>query len=580
MTWELCKKRQQILDERGHVLVTGGPGSGKTTIALLKALHRIEESIEEGQAILFLSFSRAAVARIAEAAREQIPRANQSLLNIQTFHSFFWEILRTHAYLLGAPKKLTLLSPHDERALSDGITRSDTDPAWQAWMTERERLFQEEGRTAFDLFAPKTAEILAQCARIRRVVAVRYPLIIVDEAQDTGPDQWACIKALAKHSQLLCLADLEQQIFDFLPGIGPERIIQIEGDLTPVRIDLGAENHRSPDNEIAAFGADILAGKARTGAYSGVSQLQFHPKAERRDHTIRQSVGVVYKLVKAKIGQPPESIAILASFDRGATIVSNALRGGNKPIPHKVLFDESSTLLSSRLVAFLLEPKVEGKEASDLAEALELLSCVFRAKGSATALKRARELEGWAYKTRIGNIASKAGLYKHLAALVRSLGSTSLTGDPRKDWSLLRGMLRDTSVKELVSVDRDLEYLVAFNRGKRIASNLSSLWEEHGQYVGARRALDAALAEDQILSGVEELSGIHVMTMHKPKGKQFDAVIIFQCDHSSPLVWRNDPAPYRRSRKILRVAITRARIHTLILRQAFPACPILAQYNL
>ncbi len=144
----------------------------------------------------------------------------------------------------------------------------------------------------------------------------------------------------------------------------------------------------------------------------------------------------------------------------------------------------------------------------------------------------------------------------------------------------MRTILRGTNVDELLSVDREVEHLVTFNRGKRIAANLSSLWEEHGQYLGARRALDAALAEDQILSGGEDLTGTHVMTIHKSKGKQFDAVIIFGCRHSSPLVWPNDPLPYPRSRKILRVAITRARVHTLVLREAYPACPILSQYKL
>lgn len=570
---DLCPKRQRILREQGHVLVTGGPGSGKTTIALLKALRRIEAGLAKSQAVLFLSFSRAAVARVAEAAREQIPGSDQGTLAIQTFHSFFWEILRTHAYLLGAPKKLTLLAPHDERALSAGGTRQD-------WTTERERLFAEEGQTAFDLFAPKTAELLDRCQRIRRIVSAHYPLIIVDEAQDTGPDQWTCVKRLGLHSQLLCLADLDQQIYDFLPGIGPKRVTQIECDLRPVRIDLGADNHRSPDNEIAAFGADVLAARLRPGGYAGVSQLLFQSQASNRDSRIRQSVGIVSSRVKQVTGKPPQSIAFLASFDRGAKIVSNALRAAPNPIPHKVLFNDSKTLLSSRLVAFLMEPKLRGNEAKDLAEALELLSSVFRADGSKTSLERAEKLRDWASGTRLGKRATTAALYTNLGALVRSLGTAPLSGKPRKDWEHIRTMLRGADVKELLSVDREVEHLVTFNRGKRIAANLSSLWEKHGQYLGARRALDDALAEDQILSGGDDLTGIHVMTIHKSKGKQFDAVIIFECQRSSPLVWRNDPPPYPRSRKILRVAITRARIHTLVLREAYPACPILSKYKL
>ncbi|MFZ5649667.1 MAG: UvrD-helicase domain-containing protein [Bacillota bacterium] len=578
MTLDICNKRQQVLDAEGHTLVTGGPGSGKTTIALLKALRRIDDGLDGGQAVLFLSFSRAAVARIAEAAKKQIPKAEQKLLNIHTFHSFFWEILRAYGYLLGAPKRLMLLPPHDEKVLSGGI--KDTDPTWPEWEAERERLFLEEGRIAFDLFATKAAELLTRSSRICQIVAKRFSLIIVDEAQDTGLDQWVCLKTLAEHSQMICLADLEQQIFDFLPGIGPERIKQIEDDLYPIYINLGSENKRSPGCEIADFGDDILTGKSRGGPYKGVSQFKFHPSAQSRDCAIRQSIGRVREIVEKETGKQPESIALLASFDRGAAIISKALRGGSAPIPHKLLFDEAGTLLASRFVAFLMEPKHSANQANDLAQALELLSSAFRAKGSASALNRSEELLVWAQQTREGKVPTKAGLYKKLASLLGELQVNKFSGDPRKDWILIRGMLRATNVSELVAIDHDLQYLMVFNRGKRIASGLLSVWDEHGSYSFARQALDEALTEDQILSGGEDLTGIHVMTMHKSKGKQFDAVIILRDTYSSPFVWPSDPVPYRKSRKVLRVAITRARVHTLILSQAFPNCPILAPHKL
>ena len=52
MTLIICKERQKILDEVGHILVTGGPGSGKTTIAIKKATERIEYGLLPGQSVL------------------------------------------------------------------------------------------------------------------------------------------------------------------------------------------------------------------------------------------------------------------------------------------------------------------------------------------------------------------------------------------------------------------------------------------------------------------------------------------------------------------------------------------------
>ena len=212
---EPCPLRDSVLACEGHALVTGGPGSGKTTIALRKAVKRIQQGMTPGQSALFLSFSRAAVARILDAAKLEATAAEQEQLSIQTFHSFFWDILKAHAYLLGAPRKLSRLLPQDEKALSGGI--DDEDDEWDQWLIERERLFREEGRIAFDLFAPNATRLLATSSHLLSSLARRHPIIIVDEAQDTGQFAWQCVEMLAPHAQIVCLADLEQQIFDYLP---------------------------------------------------------------------------------------------------------------------------------------------------------------------------------------------------------------------------------------------------------------------------------------------------------------------------------------------------------------------------
>ena len=133
---------------------------------------------------------------------------------------------------------------------------------------------------------------------------------------------------------------------------------------------------------------------------------------------------------------------------------------------------------------------------------------------------------------------------------------------------------------------RNLDCLVAFNRGRRIGSGLGAEWLRDGQYTGAREVLDSSLAEDQILGGIDDPPGVQVMTVHKSKGKQFDGVVLIRegrhdgVQFVSSFVWWGDTAPFHRSRKILRVAITRARIHTLIVQPMFPQCPIVGKHQL
>lgn len=591
MTSDICEKRQQVLDATGHVLVLGGPGSGKTTIALKKAVRLIDDGLQPGQSILFLSFSRAAVARISEASKTEVAKTKRQQLSIQTIHSFCWELLRSHGYLVGCPKRrLELVLPHDEKSLSGGLKppqKGETPAAeWKAWQKERERLFNEEGKIAFDQFAPKTAELLRRCALIRELVVERYPVIVVDEAQDTGPDAWRCIEILSAHNtQIICLGDLSQQIFDHLEGVGPERIVHIQDALKPLVVDFGGQNDRSPGTEIVTFANDIVGNVVRGAPYVGVSRQMYDPKGDAAQR-LRIALARVYQLVRKATGNNPESIGILAPSSTGVAHISAALNGGTKPVRHKVLFDEVTVLLSARLAAFLLEPKTEQNLLSATAKCLEMLAAVKRVAGTKTAIQTAAKYLKWAQEIAEGKPA-KAQLPRAVETLVNETRTLQFTGDPGADWLQITRLLRKSSQEELSRSASDLNYLVAFNRGKRIAAALSDMWINEGAYVRAREALNTALVEDQLLAGVDDLRGIHVMTIHKSKAKQFDAVIIVregQClgpkKWQSNLIWRDDLAPYHRSRKILRVGITRAMVHVLMLEPHYPGCPILTQHKL
>jgi DNA helicase-2/ATP-dependent DNA helicase PcrA len=573
--------RQQLLDCDGHALVIGGPGSGKTTIALKKAVTRIKRGLSNDQSVLFLSFSRAAVTRIGEASKTETAKDQRSLLNIQTFHSFCWEILCAHAYLLGAPRRLQILMPQDERVLSGGIKPDKNPIEWAKWLIERDRLFLEEGRIAFDLFAPKAVALLQKSAHVRRLIAQRHPLIVVDEAQDTSPDPWRCIELLAPLVQVICLADLDQQIFDYLPGVGPERIEDIRKALSPFEISLGSQNHRSAGSEIVEFANDILAIKTRGKAYKGVSRLAYSPKTTNLTKTLRTALGILHREIRKEPGERGRRIAILVPSGPAAAKISAALNTAEKPVRHKLLFDESEALLAARFAAFLLEPKITTEHAENLARALELLADTKRANGSS----QAQKLLKWAVSART-NKKVRADIVLSLNALIKHLGSSGFTGNPAKDWIMVKKALRDSNNEELIKVARHLDYLVAFNRGKRISANLAEAWQRDGQYTKARELLDLALAQDQILDGADDPAGLQVMTIHKSKGKQFDGVIVVRDSrhdgkgYVSNFVWYDDPSPHLRSRKILRVAVTRARIHTLILEPAWPQCPILSGHTL
>jgi DNA helicase-2/ATP-dependent DNA helicase PcrA len=581
---EICELRQSLLDCQGHALVLGGPGSGKTTIALKKAVVRINAGLDSGQSVLFLSFSRAAVARLGEAMKQEVPRAQRSQLSMQTFHSFFWTLLSAHAYLLGAPRKLRILLPRDEQVEYGSIRvreRNEQNADWLAWLARREEMFRQDGRIAFDLFARNAEALLTQSQHIRRLITQRHPLIIVDEAQDTDTHAWRCIDLLSATAQIVCLADLDQQIFDHLPGIGPERVDAIRQTLAPLEIDLGGQNHRSGGTEIAIFGQDILAGRARGAPYAGVSSLGYDPRRRPPKTALRMALGILQRSIKAATGRYGRNVAILTHSGASAAKISAALNAEPKPVRHKLAFDEAEAMLTARFAAFLLEPKAEATRREDISLGLELLATSKAAAGLAAAAK----WRLWATRVREGR-EPHAQFVQAVARVIDAVRQAPFTGDPARDWSFVKRLLRDSGDPVLRNVAKNLDYLVAFNRGRRISAGLGAIWARDGRYTGAREALDIALAQDQILGGVDDPPGVQVMTIHKSKGKQFDGVILIrEGRHNgqrqvSSFVWWDDTPPYWRSRKILRVGITRARVHALILQHVFPACPIMAGHNL
>lgn len=600
---QLTDKQLEVMEAAGHVLITGGPGSGKTTISILKAAQIAEHDLRPGQKVLFLSFARATVSRVLEAIEyeQKIPPDQKRRIDVETYHSFFWRILKAHGYLIGLPRRLSILTPPGEAiALSEirsGFpARNLTDEQKTARKAdeeaERGRLATIDGRVCFAFFASYIGDILHGSERIRKLLATMYPVIILDEFQDTNAEQWRVVQALGKFSTLVSLADPEQRIYDWI-GADPQRLNHFREAFAPTEVDLGTDNHRSAGTDIAVFGNDILKGKFRQGPYVGV-QIYFYPP-----NAVQAFSGLVITIYKARkrlveAGIKDWSLAILVPTKKMTRLVSDALRkppAGMTEVPHSAIIEMEGAILGAEIIALLLQPAADGRHFEQL---IDLMCSFFQGKGgdepTQAALKEAAGIRKAYQELRAcqatGKAVRKNSILVNVLAVYEQTRTLILTGDPDKDWRAMRHILEVGACKRLKEVADEVRNIRVLDRGTQLRQALSQDWRENGGYLRALSITRQAFIQEHFSTNSRPETGVVVMNMHKAKGKQFDEVIVFEGWPIRP----KGEALYNRDRIVrfnsrdeiddqarqnFRVSVTRGKRQTTILTPQGDTCVLL-----
>lgn len=600
---QLTETQREILEADGCLLVTGGPGSGKTTVSILKAARIAERDLKPGQKVLFLSFARATVSRVVEAIEHEqsIPAAQKGLIDVDTYHSFFWRILKAHGYLIGLPRQLHILTPASEAiALSGvrsafparGLKEAQKAAKKAAEESERVRLAIEDGRICFDLYARYVGDILLGSERIRRLVASMYPVMVLDEFQDTNAEQWRVVEALGQSVRLIALADPEQRIYDWI-GADPARLDHYRVAFQPQAFDLSTDNHRSAGTDIALFGNDVLTGHFRQLAYVGIEILTFPPYEPQ---ALAALVATTYACRERLVRQAVDgwSLAILVPTKAMTRLVSDTLReppGGMAAVAHTAAIELEAAILGAEVIGLLLEPWNGG---SHFARLVDLVCNYFHGKGgdepTQGALREATLIRA-GHEERLARLAEGRAVRRNspiaaLAAVHETVGELRLTGDPDLDWRAVRRLLDEGPCTRLQEIAGEVRNVRLLERGNQLRQELSQDWRDNGAYRNALAIIRQAFVQEHFATRGKPESGVVVMNMHKAKGKQFDEVIIFEgwprwrnreiIANVHRIVRSNDPEHINdQVRQNLRVSITRGKRITTILTPRGDRCVLL-----
>lgn len=189
---KLDDTRQNVLDFRGSLMLVEGPaGCGKTRLAVQRLRGAIDtDMLDDGQKVLCASFSRASRCRMKSVINTYAAGCAEETA-VVTFDSFALSILRQYGDVarLSAPVRIRPNAPLDE-CICDG----------------------EGCHLSFDQVRQRTVELLRVPA-IARACADVYPLVVVDEFQDTGRAHFEILMALHREgARLWAFGDTEQDI--------------------------------------------------------------------------------------------------------------------------------------------------------------------------------------------------------------------------------------------------------------------------------------------------------------------------------------------------------------------------------
>ena len=571
-------QQQRVLDSCEDVLVVGRPGTGKTTIGLCKALNFLSSQLlRDYQRVLFISFSNAAVQRIASAARLVLPGEHRGRLRITTFHALCHRILTSHCQLIGLPRAFRLLPPEDVRILK---TTCDG-PAAVAQLDRLER----KANVPFDRFAPLTVRLLRRHEPIRRAYQRTFPLVIVDEYQDTDDDQDELIALLGRQSQLICLGDSEQRIYDFRKGVRADRLERLEASGRFQVVALDGPNYRSGESDLVAVARAVLDGRGSMPKPKDVRVWRFRKKPDLAD-SLKKAIVSVEKSVRKRLAQPTRRVTVAIMAFRNAFVgtLSGMLRAPSETFPapfgHQVLVPYESLAIAWRVALTILEHTRGDSAERRAAAVLRTTARLDQYLGRSTALRHARHLLDWADKIDRAAVTGRMKGVQLLISRIRGLGQ-AWSGDPIRDMGAIRRMLEALPGGHFARLAGVLRLRPPVGPGERATQLLADSFAGTGTYLGATQTGDDIILRERMTEASTRSVRRVLMTLHKCKGKEFDAIVIVEgFGNADRLLLRGESVTNcPRSRRLLSTALTRARHVAFVFTPAWDRCPLLPTFE-
>jgi len=395
-------------------------------------------------------------------------------------------------------------------------------------------LAKNKGLLAFSVLLPLASRILSASKTLRRVVSRHYPLIVVDEFQDTSEEQWRFLQVLGAESQVVTFGDPNQIIYSSLHQATERRLGEFEAwKNTAADLSL-ARNFRCSQKAILEFADCLLHG--RPFEINDSDPVKFAAVYRTQ---LRVRLALLWKQIQDKIGSG-QTIGILLPSNKLVEDVATSLR--NPPEDSPIRFPVYAQLARDEaaydavLLALAGIKDFTSQPSKGLAR---------RAAVALLAMNSSWDSRSRSSREKISEVADRL--------VCHSEGEGTAIG--RLCTSLGSGQPLSYSVPALIEA---LEELPAFKRAaKRLTAHPAIAVRSLCHVQPSLPLFDQFLANrtPKGLEGDDVFEGkTHVINYHKAKGREFDYLVLVVDPREE-----STKTPLAEKRRLYYVAATRAR---------------------
>ena len=605
-------QREAVEAIEGPVLISAGPGSGKTRVITHRIAYLIKSCGVSPHNIMAVTFTNKAAREMRERLEQLLGQAAEAL-TLGTFHAICVRILRREGKAIGLDSSFVIYDEEDQLSLTkQALEELNLDPKQyapralhSAISAAKSRLigpndyaqrvssyFEEivhrvyqryqqllsQGRAVdFDDLLMKTVQLFQDQPQILKRYQSKYVHILVDEFQDTNIVQYMLMKHLAgKYRNLCVVGDPDQSIYSWRFA-DLRNILSFEKDYPEAKVVFLEQNYRSTKT-ILEVATDVISvnmqrkpKKLWTENEDGASIIVI--ESYNAEEEAQSVVNEIEKLT----GQEQISLKDCAVMYRvnaqSRALEETFLRYG---VPYKLV--GGTRFYQRREVKDIIAYLRVIHNHQDSVSLVRIINVPVRGIGQRTL----SHLQDWAK-------AHDISLFEAL----KQVSQNVITGERKQS-------LPPRIIQALAGFAAVMAGLIAQSRELSLSGLLDKIWEHTGyrKYIldkedgedrwenvmelksvaseydelDPEEALAAFLEKVSLVSDIDELDekpdAVTLITLHQAKGLEFPAVFIVGMEEGILPHRRSfdDPEEMEEERRLCYVGITRAKKRLYLLR--------------